>query len=303
MKWLNYHHLLYFWAVAREGSVTAAAAKLHLAQPTVSGQISKLEEALGEQLFERQGRGLVLTEVGRTVYRYADEIFTLGNELMETLSRRPTGGVPRLHAGVVDGMPKEVAAAMLEPVWAGPSGIRLQVAEDRLELLLERLGAHDLDVVLSDAPAPPSAGLKFHSHLLAQSGISFLAAPSIGLGGAFPDCLDGAPLLLPTSDDMLRRSIDTWLHQLDLHPQIVGEFQDSALMKAFGERGHGAFPVVTAGREEVVRQLGVEVVGSTEEIQERFYAITVERRIKHPAVATIVAAARGMGAPLGLTER
>jgi LysR family transcriptional activator of nhaA len=297
MNWLNYHHLLYFWTVAREGSVTAAAAKLRLSQPTLSGQIAKLEEALGEQLFERRGRGLALTEVGRTVFGYADEIFTLGNELVETVARGSAGRSARLDVGVVDGMPKLVAAALLEPAWEDPRGVRLVVREGRLEPLLAQLATHELDVVLSDAPAPTGTAVKVHTHLLAESGVSFFAAPALArrLGESFPACLEDAPLLLPTTDNVLRRSIDTWLDGLGLHPVLVGELQDLALLKAFGQRGRGVFPAATANEEDVIRQYGALVIGRTDEIRERFYAITAERRIKNPAVIAIVEAARASG--------
>lgn len=292
MEWLNYHHLLYFRTVAREGSVTAAAARLRLSQPTLSGQIAKLEESLGEPLFERRGRGLVLTEVGRTVYRYADEIFTLGAELMDTVKGRSAGRFPRLEVGVVDAMPKLVVTALIEPAWRDSAGLRLHVREGSLDELLSRLASHELDVVLSDSPAAGGAALKVFNHLLGECGVSFFAAKAIRPRGRFPAVLDGAPMLLPAPETTLRRSLDAWLDRNELHPVVVGEFQDSALLKAFGERAHGVFPAPTVMEADVIRRYGVDVIGRTEEVEERFYAISVERRIRHPAVAAIVNAAR-----------
>lgn len=295
MDWINYHHLLYFWTVVREGGVSRAAEKLSLAQPTVSAQIKQLEDVIGEPLFDRQGRRLALTDVGRMVYRYADEIFVIGRELTETLKGRPAEGRPMpLTVGVANAVPKLVVHRLLQPAMSGSLNLRLTCREDSTETLLGELATHALDVVIADEPAPPHVRVKAFSHLLGESDTSFFAAPHLAkqLKKRFPTSLNEQPLLLPTGQTALRRAIDQWLEAEHLHPRIVGEFDDSALMKAFGEAGTGAFPAPTAIESEVVRQYGVQVVGRVSSIRERYYAISVERRVKHPGVIAITTAAK-----------
>jgi len=295
MDWLNYHHLLYFWTVVREGGVSRAAQKLSLAQPTVSAQIRLLEDMVGEKLFERQGRRLVLTDVGRLVFRYADEIFSIGRELLETLKGRPAAGRPLpLTVGVANAVPKLVVHRLLSPAVAGEVPIHLVCREDRTETLLAELATHALDVVIADVPAPPHVRVKVFNHPLGESDTTFFAAGPLAatLGRRFPRSLDDAPLLLPTPHTALRRALDQWFEAEGLHPRVVGEFDDSALMKAFGQAGVAAFPAPSAIAREIVRQYRVRAVGRTAAVRERYYAISAERRLKHPGVLAITTAAK-----------
>lgn len=295
MEWLNYHHLLYFWTVVREGGVSRAAEKLRLAQPTVSAQVKLLEDMVGDKLFERQGRRLVLTDVGRLVYRYADEIFGIGRELLEAIKGRPSAGrsLP-LTVGVANAVPKLVVHRLLQPALSGEQPIHLVCREDSTETLLGELATHALDVVIADVPAPPHIRVKVFSHLLGESDTTFFAAGPIAtkLRRRFPRSLNDAPVFLPTPHTALRRAIDQWFEKEDLHPRVVGEFDDSALMKAFGQAGQAAFPAPSAIEEEVVRQYRVRPVGRVKAVRERYYAISAERRLKHPAVLAISAAAK-----------
>jgi LysR family transcriptional activator of nhaA len=293
MSWLNYHHLLYFWTVARAGSIARAGEELHLAQPTISSQLKLLEEALGHKLFERQGRKLVLTDVGRTVMRYADEIFRLGNELKNIVSGMPTGQQLRLNVGVLDVIPKLVAEQLLKPALdAGPS-LRIICREGSLPQLLASLALHELDVVLADAPSSEPVSVRSFNHLLGKSGVSFFAAGKlVHLKKDFPRSLDGAPMLLPSDESSVRRSLELWFERQGLRPLIAGDFDDSALLQAFGQRGHGVFAMPTAIEAEVERQFNCSIIGRTDEIETCFYAITVERKLRHPAVVAIAEAAR-----------
>lgn len=294
MQGLNYHHLLYFWTVAREGSVVKAAAQLNLTQPTISGQIKALERALGEQLFLREGRGLVLTEVGRLAYRYADDIFALGRELLNTLNDRPTGRPFRLVVGVADVLPKFVVRRLLEPAQGLDVPVQLICREDKTERLLGELSIHELDLVLADTPMPPGTSVKAFNHLLGDSGIGWFAGKALAarLRRRFPASLSEAPMLLPTANTAMRRSIDQWFDSQGIRPHIVGEFEDSALMKVFGENGHAVFPGPLVVEADIVRQHDVAVVGRTDEVRERYFAISVEKKLRHPAVVAISEAAR-----------
>jgi LysR family transcriptional activator of nhaA len=292
MEALNYHHLRYFWAAAREGGVTRASRKLHVSQPAVSAQIRELERAIGEKLFSRTGRALALTEAGRVVYRYADEIFGLGNELIETLKGRPTGRPVRLVVGITNVIPKLVAYRVLEPAFR-LGGVHVECLEDRPDRLLAELATHRLDLVLADAPAGPSVRVRAYNHLLGECGVSVFGATALAKAHrrGFPRSLDGAPFLLPTTDSTLRRSLDQWFEQAGVRPVVVGQFEDSALLKELGQAGLGLFAVPSAIDDEVRGHYGVQLVGRAG-VRERFYAITVERRLKHPAVVAISEAAR-----------
>ena len=294
MAWLNYHHLLYFWTVAREGSITRAGDALHLTQPAISAQLRTLERALGEKLFERRGRQLALTDTGRLVYRYAEEIFSVGRELQETLAGRPTGRPPRLVVGVVDSMPKLMIYRLLEHAVRGAEPVRLVLREGTAERLLADLAIHAVDVVLSDAPVPPTVRIKAFSHLLGECGVTIFGAPTLleAHRRRFPVSLDGAPFLLPMEGTTLRRSLDNWFAKLDIRPNVVAEIEDSAVLKVFGQAGVGLFAAPTAVEREVRRQYGVRVVGRVDAIRESFYAISAERRIRHPAVLAISSSAR-----------
>jgi len=294
MDWLNYHHLLYFWTVVREGGVSKAAVKLRLSQPTVSAQVKMLEDALGERLFQRKGRALVLTEVGRVVDRYADEIFTVGHELLETLKGQPSGRAQQLTVGVANAVPKLVVYRLLRPATEGAGAVHITCREGHPDQLIAQLATHTLDVVISDTPAAPHVRVKVFNHLLGESGTTFFAGSALArrLRRRFPGSLNGAPTLLPTSNTALRRALEQWFEAEDLHPQVAGEFEDSALLEAFGEAGRAVFPAPTAIERDVCRTYRVAVVGRTSAVRERYYAISAERRLKHPGVVAITSAAR-----------
>lgn len=294
MDRLNYHHLLYFWMVAREGGLAPAAAKLRLAHPTLSGQIRTLEQSLGEKLFEKRGRRLALTEMGRIVYGYAEEIFALGNEMVDTVKGQPTGRPQRLVVGIEDVMPKLVVKMLLEPARARSANVRIACREDRTERLLADLASHTLDVVLSDRPAPSGGPVRTFNHVLGECGVTIFAGKRLAakFRRGFPGSLDGAPMLLPTESTALRRALDHWFDARGVRPRVEAEFDDLALMKAFGQDGRELFAAPTVTEHAVRRQHGVEVVGRLPEVKERFYAITAERRIRHPAVIAICERAR-----------
>lgn len=289
MQWMNYHHLLYFWTVTREGTITKAAQVLGLTQPTVSEQIKTFESALGEQLFDRSKRRLALTDTGRIVYRYAEEIFGLGQELQDTLAGRPSGRPSKLRVGVSDLVPKMVLHRLLEPALRMDEPVQIVCREDKTDRLLAELSISDLDLVLADAPLAGHARVRAFNHLLGESGVTFFAVDTLARSHRreFPASLDDAPVLLPTENTLLRRSLDHWFDAIGVRPRVIAEFEDSALLKQFGHAGEGIFPGPTAIEAEIISQFGVRVVGRTEKVRERFYAITVERRIKHPAVKAI----------------
>ena len=242
MEWLNYHHLLYFWQVAREGSLSRACARLLLAPSTVSKQIHQLEEVLGHPLFVKSGRRLTLTEIGRVTYRYADEIFGLGRELQSTLAERPEGRPLRLSVGIADVVPKLIAQRVLQSAGSAGSPVHLVCREDKPDRLVAELVLLNLDVILTDAPASPHVNAKAFSHLLGDYGVTLFAKPAEAarLRRGFPGSLNGAPMLLPTENTMLRRTLDVWLDSTGIRPNIVGEFEDSALLMVFGQRGPGS---------------------------------------------------------------
>lgn len=292
MEWLNYHHLLYFWTVARTGSISAASKELGLASPTISNQIRKLEDNLGEELLRRSGRKLVLTDMGRIAMRYADEIFSLGQEFTSTMKERPTGRPLRFCVGIADVLPKTIAFRLIEPALRLRTPLHLICREDRPDHLLADLAVHDVDVVLSDAPASPAANIRAFNHLLGECGVSFLAPKKLAfVKKGFPRSLDGAPFLLPLDNTALRRDLDEWFHSQKLRPTIVGEFADLALLRVFAEEGLGVFTVPTV-MEEQMRRYGFQKIGATTKITVRFYAISVERQVRHPAVVAVCEGAR-----------
>jgi LysR family transcriptional activator of nhaA len=293
MAWLNYHHLLYFWTVARCGTIAAASKELLLSQPTISTQLKTLEDSLGQKLFQRQGRRLALTDVGRTTFRYADDIFRLGRELQETLARGPEGQRVRLSVGVVDVIPKHVAERLLEPAYEAVPELQLECQELPLPQLLSRLALHEYDVVLADQPAPPDVKVRAYSHKLGDSGTTFFGVKAFaGLAKRFPQSLEGQPLLMTSSGTAVRSDLDSWLASKGVRPRVVGEFDDTALMKVFAERGRGIFAAPTAIEDAIIELHRLEVVGRTEEVRQGYYAITVERRLHHPAVVAIAESAR-----------
>lgn len=294
MDQLNYQHLLYFWTVAREGSVTRASEKLFLAPSTISSQVRALEEALEVQLFDRSNRRMVLTDMGQVVYRYAEEIFTIGQELMDTVHGHLVDRALKLEVGLANVVPKLVALKLIEPALEIEQDIQIVCRESRTDQLLADLALHRLDVVILDTTVPAETNIRAFNHLLGECGVTLFGAPELVKRHAqdFPRDLDGAPFLLPTRESSLRRMVDDWLDRHHLRPRIVGEFEDSALMKTFGQRGAGFFPSPSIIADEIESQYGVIAVSELDGLRERFYAVSVERRLKHPGVLALADTAR-----------
>jgi LysR family transcriptional activator of nhaA len=295
MAHLNYNHLYYFWVVARKGSIARASETLYVTPQTISGQLRTLEEAVDAKLFRKQGRGLALTDSGALLFQYADEMFRVGSELESVLKGGSPRGAGLLRVGVADAVPKLIAYRLLEPALEMADPPQLVCREGALDDLLGELAVHHLDVVIADSPLQTSVHVRAYSHLLGECGTTFFAAPALArrLGRRFPASLDGAPLLVPSGHSLLRRALDDWLEAEGLRPRIVAEFQDSALLKAFGQAGHGVFAAPSAIEREVRREHGVVTIGRTDRIRARYYAISAERRLKHPAVLAISDAGRG----------
>ena len=291
---LNYQHLLFFWSVVRTGSVTAAAHELSLSAPTISAQLRTLETRLGEKLLAKSGRGLIPTEAGRVVFTFAEQIFAVGQELLDALEQRPSQRPLRFNVGIDDVLPKEIAQRLLDPAMRLGQPVRIVCREGTLERLVGSLAMHELDVVLSDAPASPTLNVRAYNHLLGTSGVCWMATPAIAasLRRGFPRSLDGVPMLLPTDDTAIRRTLDQWLEQHELRPLLVGEFEDFALLREFARAGHGFAPVPTVQESQFRREYGFQRVGAARPVTAQFFAITLERRIKHPALAAVVAGAR-----------
>ena len=297
MRHLNYQHLLYFWTVAREGSIARASEVLHLTPQTISGQIKLLEESVGAPLFHRVGRGLVLSDTGRVVNQYADEIFSLGAELSQRVRDQDSGAPLAFNVGIVNSIPKLIAQRILLPALGLGDEIRVLCWENELERLLADLAVHRLDLVVSDRPLPTGSSVKAFNHLLGESGVAMFAEAELAkrLGAPrrrFPEILDGAPMLLPVNTTALRRRLDDWFDARELRPQIVGEFEDSALLKAFGSEGTGVFPAPTAIASQIEATYHSQMIGEVEGVEERFYVISPERKLKHPAVVRITETAR-----------
>ena len=294
MSSLNLKHLRYFWAVATHGSIARAAEVLYLTPQTISGQLRDLEEQLNAKLFQKSGRKLALTDTGRVVFSYADEMFRLGDELQDVLEGRIPGAALTLTVGVAMVVPKLLAYRVLEPVLNMDDPVRLVCLEAPLADLLADLSVHKLDLVLADSPISPALNIRAYNHLLGESGISFFATRAMvrKYKAKFPKSLHGARMLMPTASSALRRMLELWFERQKIKPLVVAEFEDRALMKAFGEANAGVFTSPTAVEDDVVAKYGVHVIGRTEDIKERFYAISAERRIKHPAVAAITETAR-----------
>ena len=290
MDWLNYHHLLYFWTVAKEGGVSRAAEVLHLAQPTLSSQIKKLEKSVGHPLFERNGRSLILTETGHLVFRYAEEIFGLGQELSDVLHNRTDEDKLRLLVGVQGALPKLVVYELLRPALESESNdFQVVCFEGKIKELLGELAMHRLDVVFADRPLTPESNVRAFNHLLGKCGTTVYGTAKLArkYSKNFPESLDSAPMLLPTQNTSLRRHLEQWFDENEIHPKISHEFEDSAVLKVFGQAGHGLFVTPTAIEQEVCRQYSVKVVGRIPDVQERFYAISIEKRLRHPAILKI----------------
>ena len=294
MRHLNYTHLLYFWTVAREGSIAKASEVLHLTPQTISGQLKLLEQAVGEPLFERVGRGLALTDTGQVVNQYADEIFMLGAELTQRVKSNQALIPTSLNVGVVNSIPKLVALRVLEPALSMDDPVKVVCREGDLDRLLGDLAVHRLDLVISDRPIPTGTNVKAYNHALGESHISFFAHRSIArkYQKNFPQSLDGAPMLLPISSNPLRRSLDEWFDGMDITPMTMAEFDDSALLKAFGEAAVGVYPAPSAIAEEISSMYHSVELGAVESIKESYFAISPERKLKHPAVLQITEVAR-----------
>ncbi|MBX3411069.1 MAG: LysR family transcriptional regulator [Pirellulales bacterium] len=294
MQELNFSHLLYFWTVARDGSIASACHRLQLSQPTISMQIRKLERSLGHRLFDRSGRNLVLTDVGRTVFDYADEMFSLGRELLSTMRGLPGKRSGRLHVGIPTHLPKIITYRLLDPTLRLPDKVQLICHEAELSELVNGLTRHRFDVILTDTPIHSSTSVRCFSHPLGECDIAICGVPSMAAKyrGRFPESLDGAPFLLPTSATDLRRTLDRWFDSRSYRPNIVAEFDDSALMKEFGGGGEGLFPMPTAVAPDVERQYGVEMIGRLPDSRVRYFAVTTERKLTHPATVVIAQTAR-----------
>ncbi len=295
MDWLNYHHLLYFWVVAKQGSIAQASKELRLAHPTISAQIHRLEDVLGQKLFERKGRHLVLTEFGRVALRYADEIFALGREFTDTAKGRPSGRPIRLVVGISDALPKSIVYRILEPAFRLEENVRVICREGRsAEAFMGELAMHTVDVVLSDAPAGPGTSVRVFSHPLGECGTTFFAAPALAKAcrRRFPRSLDGVPFLLPGANSALRRALEEWFDSLKIRPKVIAELDDPALAKIVAGAGFGVFVAADVVEKEVRQRYNLQLIGRVEEVRQRFYAISVERKIRHPAVLAISDAAR-----------
>lgn len=294
MRGLNYNHLYYFWTVAKEGGVGRAAEVLHLTPQTISGQLRALEDALGATLFERSGRNLVLTDLGRLALNYADDIFRLGAEMEDVLEGRLGGQPLQFRVGIVDVVPKIIAYRLLEPAFHLGEPVHIICREGKLDDLLADLAVHKLDLIIADTPLGGAVNVRAFNHLLGECGITFFAAHALAkaMSKPFPECLKEAPLLLPATNTALRGALMQWLDQQNIRPRIAGEFDDTALMAAFGNAGIGIFIASSVIEHEVLRQYDVAPLGTTDRVRERYYAISTERRLRHPAVVAVSDAAR-----------
>jgi len=296
VEFLNYHHLRYFWVTAKEGGLTRAAQKLHVSQPSICTQVQALESAVGEKLLRRSGQGLVLTEAGQQVFSFAEEIFSLGEDLMSTMRQRPTTRPLRVNIGITDSLPKRMSFELIKPIFHLPQTVQASCHEWPLPDLLAHLATHRLDIVLADEPAPAVSNLKVFNHLLGDSGISFCAEPKMAarLKRQFPRSLHDAPALLPTPDTPLRRSLEKWFRDEGIQPRLVAEFDDPALMKVMAAEGFGFCPLPDVARRETESRHAVRLIGRTEACRQQFYAISAERRLVHPAVVAITSQAQAV---------
>ncbi len=294
MEFLNYHHLRYFWVVAKEGGLRKAADKLHVSQPTISAQIAALEGVLEEKLFRRGGRALALTEAGQRVLSYAEEIFSLGQELLDAAQQQPTARSLRVHIGITDSLPKLLSYEIIKPIFKLDQPIQAVCREGKVADLLSQLAAYRLDIVLADEPAPSSLPIKVFNHLLGECGVTFCAERKLAatLKRKFPQSLTAAPVLLPASNAALRQSLEKWFQAREIRPRLVAEFDDAALMKVAAVDGLGFFAVPSLVVNEAVARYAFQIIGRTEECRQHFYAISAERKLTHPAVLAITSNAR-----------
>lgn len=294
MEFLNYHHLRYFWMVAREGGLTKASTKLHVSQPTISAQIQALEGVLGEKLFRRAGRNLALTDAGQQVLSYAEEIFSIGADLMNAMKQRPTLRPLRLNLGVADALPKLVTYHIIEPVFGLPQPVQVSCWETKVSDMLFELAAYRLDLVLADEPASSGAMPTVFNHLLGESDVTFCATPALAakLRPGFPQSLHDSPALLPMSNSGLRRSLEKWFHAVGIRPRLVGEFEDPGFVAVLAFHGLGFMTVPSIVAKEVVQRFGIRPIGRAKDCRQQFFAITAERKLTHPAVLAITSRAR-----------
>lgn len=294
MEFLNYHHLRYFWVVAEEGGLRKAADKLHVSQPTISAQIAALEGVLGEKLFRRGGRSLALTEGGHRVLSYAEEIFSLGQELLDAARQRPSARPLRVHIGITDSLPKLVSYEIIKPIFKLEQPVQAVCREGKVADLLGQLAAYRLDIVLADEPAPSSLPIKVFNHFLGECGVIFCAERKLAatLKRKFPKSLNDAPVLLPAGNTALRRSLEKWFQAEEIRPRVVAEFDDAALMKVAAVDGLGFFALPTLVMQEAVASYDFQFIGRTEGCRQQFYAISAERKLTHPAVLAITSQAR-----------
>lgn len=291
---LNYRQLHYFWVVAKTGSIVRASEQLNLTPQTISGQIGLFEQTYGIELFQRVGRQLELTESGRQTLAYAEQMFQIGSELETMLRARPEEQQILFRVGVADVVPKSIVYRLLAPTMELDNVMRISCREDKLERLLADLAIQRLDLVISDSPMPGHLDIKGYSQKLGECGLSFFATPALAQlhDQPFPACLHGAPLLIPGQETVVRSRLLRWLAEQQVQPRIIGEFDDSALMQAFGQSGSGIFVAPSVIADEVCRQYGVQLIGETEAVNESFYAISVERKVKHPGIVAITEGAR-----------
>ncbi|HOB97445.1 MAG TPA: LysR family transcriptional regulator [Verrucomicrobiota bacterium] len=296
VEFLNYHHLRYFWVVAREGSLRKASERLHVSQPTISAQIAALERSLDEKLFRRRPRGLVLTETGHQAFSYAEEIFALGRDLVDAVRQRPTTRPLRVSIGIADSLPKLVSHEIIKPVFSLGQPVHAVCFENKTSELLAQLAVYRLDIVLADEAAPSAFPLKAFNHLLGESGVTFCARRKLAtrLRRSFPRSMHNEPMLLPTSSTALRRTLEKWFQEQGIHPRVVAEYDDAALMKVAASDGLGCFPLPTVVVEEAVERYGFEIVGPADGCAVQFHAITAERKLTHPAVMAVTSHARGV---------
>ncbi len=302
MEWLNYHHYLYFYLVAREGGLAKAGSILRLSPQAISGQVRQLEDQLGDKLFQKRGRRLELTEFGRLNYRIADEIFSLGQQAMHLARSGTFENKAPLVMGISDVVPKLLVSSLLEPLRASPERVRIVVHEDRLERLLGNLATHELDVVIADAPVSADrTGVRAFNHQIAESGMSFFAAPKLAarIRRGFPKSLNGAPMILPTDDTSFGRQVRVWLDEHGIVPLIAAEVEDSALMKVLGRAGDGVFPSPSILADKIQSEFAVRLVGEASGLRWRYYAITAERRVRHQALQLLLAETKKSGPSAG----
>ena len=294
MEFLNYHHLRYFWVVAKEGGLRKAAEKMHVSQPTISAQIAALEGLVGEKLFRRGGRALALTEAGQHVLVYAEEIFSIGQDLLDSVKQRPTSRPLRLRLGVADALPKLVTYHIIKPIFSLPQPVQLSCWETKVSDMLVELTAYRLDLVLADEPASSGVTTNVFNHFLGECGVTFCAEPQLAakLRRGFPKSLNGAPALLPMSNSGLRRSLEKWFHAIGVRPRMVGEVEDPAFVNILALKGLGFMAVPTLVAKEIVTRFGFRAIGRTDDCKQQFYAITPERKRTHPAVAAITSHAK-----------